>query len=402
LKQKGYHHSPEDYKNGLTYSKEDFSGPKKRPLRIGKVLEKHNATDTVKKAYMNDPARSASNTSDNVVTISRHPYDVGGMSTDRGWRSCMTLPTNPNLSENKQKKGDDLGGEYAREYLPEDIKHGTHVAYLHHKNDKSISKPSARIALKPHKNDKGHTILRPSHNTYGTASKSFHHTVNEWAKKHFPATPGKYYSPNDNLYDDDDDEGVVEFGNHPTDLLKHNTHSDINGLIDEHGTVFPKDSIKYDEVEPYLKGISSDKHGSLMDHMLNRAPKKERDKFVKHPEFHKYMMKEGILPEETQMDMAHKGTDLDKFDIASYSKNKKVLQHLMKHPNSVISNRAAKSYIYGPHVTKSDVKHHHSVVRGHAIGRSYDIPVLDNIAKNHPNEGTRLLARHRLRDLGSR
>ena len=45
--------------------------------------------------------------------ISRLPYDLARMSTGRGWRSCMTLPT----------EKDSEGGQY-HEFVKHDIEKG--------------------------------------------------------------------------------------------------------------------------------------------------------------------------------------------------------------------------------------------------------------------------------------
>lgn len=160
-----------------------------RMVTIGKALNRTKAPEELKRKFENDPVRSQSTkeTKDLMVAITHHPHHVAGMSTDRGWTSCMHMYDGCNES-----------------YLKHDIMNGTHVAYLIHKDDKEIEKPIARIALKPfHANDgSNHTILRPEQNTYGSQSNHFTHTVKEWSETHFPTKEGKTYHINDNLYDD--------------------------------------------------------------------------------------------------------------------------------------------------------------------------------------------------------
>lgn len=82
------------------------------------------------------------------VVISKDPYDIAGMSTDRRWVSCMTLPGDKKKPE---------GGEY-HETVGNDIVLGTLIAYLIDPNDINIEKPYARIAIKPHYNQRDNTI----------------------------------------------------------------------------------------------------------------------------------------------------------------------------------------------------------------------------------------------------
>lgn len=106
--------------------------PKGRIASIGKALHKTGASEELKRKFVNDPTRATKKNSDLEVAISYHPHHVAGMSTDRGWSSCM-----------------DMAGGCNNHYLEHDIKHGTHVAYLVRKDDKDIDDPIARINLKP-------------------------------------------------------------------------------------------------------------------------------------------------------------------------------------------------------------------------------------------------------------
>lgn len=67
------------------------------------------------------------------VVISRHPYDIAGMSTDRNWSSCV-----------------DLRGGSNRHYIISSIMSAHLVAYLIKKADKNINRPLARMLLKPY------------------------------------------------------------------------------------------------------------------------------------------------------------------------------------------------------------------------------------------------------------
>ena len=180
-------HSEVNYSKGVVKDKYG------REIKIGKALAKAGKHKELKD-YESDPQRSAKQ--EHKVIISRHPHDVAGMSTNQGWTSCM------NMENSKTGKP----GEYSY-HLKDDVKHGTHVAYLVHKDATNTDKPVARIALKPYVNQQDKKILRPENKTYGTSNSNFHKTVDAWSKKHFPAKDG-LYKKHEDVYNDDGSEHV--------------------------------------------------------------------------------------------------------------------------------------------------------------------------------------------------
>lgn len=180
LKQHGY--EVHDYLNGRVKDKHG------REMKLGKALKQSKAPDDLINHFNTDPKRNAARLhGDLSVVVSRHPYDVAGMSTGRGWTSCMDL---------------DRGYE-ERHHLKHDVHEGTHVAYLVRGNDHNIENPVARIALKPHTSlDGSHTVLRPEDKTYGGAASSFGHTVHKWSVDNFPLQKGHVYMKNTKIYDD--------------------------------------------------------------------------------------------------------------------------------------------------------------------------------------------------------
>jgi hypothetical protein len=141
----------------------------KNPVRIGKILQK--GMPDILKEFINDPIRNASKKNDLMVVISRHPYDIAGMSTDRGWTSCMDMDREKSHDSDANMCG----------YLPAEIKEGSLVAYLIAKDDKNINAPIARITLKPYINQEDPTkkILVPG-KIYGTGNIRFRRTVIMW------------------------------------------------------------------------------------------------------------------------------------------------------------------------------------------------------------------------------
>jgi ribosomal protein S16 len=151
----------DDYLKGIAVKTENG---RVRQIKIGKLLSPATA-----KIFANDPVRGATRQSNQMVVISRHPYDIAGMSTDRGWDSCMNL----------RKEGNN------KRYVPLDIKAGSVVAYLINANDKNINRPQARMLIKPFVNVLGnHEIAFGVENTvYGTAPPEFVKTVSDWVDK---------------------------------------------------------------------------------------------------------------------------------------------------------------------------------------------------------------------------
>lgn len=216
LEDNGYNIS--DYRGGFATDKYG------RSTSIGKILNKTKASPEITNAFMNDPQRAASSVAQPKIIISRHPHDVAGMSTDRGWRSCMEM------------KGPNTGGGINQRFLQHDIQNGTHVAYLVRPEDNDIKKPMARIALKPFHADSDltgfdvdHTILRPESRVYGIGAKgddddnsasgvdsaivsSFKNTVKKWTNQNFPMKDDvSTYEKNDKVYNDDGKSTIVPF-----------------------------------------------------------------------------------------------------------------------------------------------------------------------------------------------
>lgn len=135
------------------------------------------------------------------IVFSKHHYDVAGMSTNRGWTSCMNL----------------YGGSNSH-YVQYDVKEGTIVAYLVDETDLNINKPIARLLIKPFVNSDNEDIVlyQSEESVYGTAPKSFKSVVDDLVNQ---AQPGKYgyFELIDTLYCDSSDR-IVKFN--PETLAK--------------------------------------------------------------------------------------------------------------------------------------------------------------------------------------
>jgi hypothetical protein len=148
----------DDYRLGL--AKEKSTG---RAMKIGKLINKYGDRETLK-IFTEDPGRLKPREWE--IVISRHPYDLAGMSTDRGWTSCMQLDV-----ANK--------GEV---FIPRDIKAGTIIAYLIRKGDRNINNPSARVLIKPYQSieDPSETVLVADRTIYGQFIPGFLDAVQDW------------------------------------------------------------------------------------------------------------------------------------------------------------------------------------------------------------------------------
>ena len=165
----------------------------KNVFNIGKVIAK----DPVAKAiFDNDPQLQNSSTTDFMMVVSCHPYDIIGMSTGRDWdtTSCMRL---------KDYREDYSEGINTR-FLHHDVAEGTLVAYAIKASDSNIEKPLGRCLLKPflRDDDSGTIFYRRETDIYGNPVPGFGETLNRFLRKLNAGVPAGIYKFNANLYDD--------------------------------------------------------------------------------------------------------------------------------------------------------------------------------------------------------
>jgi len=146
-----------DYKTGVVTDKYG------RETKLGKALSKIGKPDLVNK-FNGDKTRESAKKTDFIIVFSKHPYDIAGMSTDRGWTSCMDLYD---------------GGE--SDHVHWDVKEGSFVCYLTNPEDTNLNKPTGRILVKPYISivDKKDVLYSPEQKVYGTAPNEFLNTVND-------------------------------------------------------------------------------------------------------------------------------------------------------------------------------------------------------------------------------
>ena len=215
----------------------------KNPSKIGQVLTKLKSDDLMKK-FVEDPQRKAG--SNLLVCISRHPYDIAGADTDRGWTNCMTIGTksskridelNKEIAKLKSKREadeDDWDSDLEDEitfikdkiadikksgvnakYLLQDVKAGSLISYLIKEGDKNINSPIANLNIKPYVNmtDKGDFVLVSDSRMYGNGTEEFKNTVDAWLEEVNDIKEG-LYELSSKVYDDtyEGDEKIVSIG----------------------------------------------------------------------------------------------------------------------------------------------------------------------------------------------
>lgn len=181
---------PQDYT-----SQSDFIQPqiKQKLLKINQVREipiimsKSKASDYIKnylqqiiqyktakaqnilKLFIQSKYRTLTRSNSLSVVISQNPHDVAKASTERGWHSCITLPT-----KQRGQGGVNAGIVYC------EVQQGGLVAYLISSTDINVEHPVARIAIRRFVNKVGKSYAIAQNHVYGTNIPGFLSTVKQW------------------------------------------------------------------------------------------------------------------------------------------------------------------------------------------------------------------------------
>jgi hypothetical protein len=216
----------EDYLNNKVYK----IGDTKNPMKIGSLLSKNNQSlfqkyDTsLERKDWKDKIENYNK--DLKIIISRHPYDILGMSSGREWRgdSCMRLGSRQNdkvyydIVCSLKTKYNDVNttkkGEYEygwvesegsrKDSIQADVTQGTLVAYVVNVNDNNINNPISRLLIKPYfnKRDKKDIIWVSSDSLYGEEVEGFKESVDSWIKSWQGDVLNGLYMIKDGLYSD--------------------------------------------------------------------------------------------------------------------------------------------------------------------------------------------------------
>jgi len=235
-----------DYQKGIAQKKVIVNHPQNGPQEkivsksIGKVLDETNASDDIKKTFINDPARASTKALSGKQTyalIAHSPVAIAS-STSPGcsWetQSCMNLESGIH-----------------RRYLRDDSENGSVVAFeVHHDDEGAMKwgepdKPLARISAKPmHEEPDDHesdTIVRAEDKVWGSSSSAFPHVFNTFLTNSFPAKDGTTYHLNSKIYND-------TMGSTYSAMSKDQVEDKINRnkpLVDKTGTGLDKPIIDH-------------------------------------------------------------------------------------------------------------------------------------------------------------
>lgn len=170
----------------INYVKGLANDDRKNTLKIGRILNKYSQEDPKAKelltTFEKDPIRGSANTDEFKIVISRHPYDIAGMSTDRHWVSCMRLKT-PFIYHKQQSEDDTPEQGENVGYLKRDIIGETLVAYLIKKDDTNITWPLSRLLIKPYYGNKRDIYYHVSEDFYGDTVKEFREELAKWVNE---------------------------------------------------------------------------------------------------------------------------------------------------------------------------------------------------------------------------
>jgi hypothetical protein len=208
----------EDYTTGLAI-KADKS--KKNPVRIGKLL--NNQPELLKKYAEHKHSLGIKGSSELVVVISRHPYDIMGMSTDRGWTSCTDLALPPVQYEGKERSRKQIGPGINAHYVITDVAAGNIIAYLVDKTDLNVRRPKARMRILAYVNKDTQDFVLKAHDVvYGTDTPLFRKTVDKWLGEVNEVNTDGMYCAIDNMDEQDGAENlyVVKSSQQILDLLQ--------------------------------------------------------------------------------------------------------------------------------------------------------------------------------------
>ncbi len=121
------------------------------------------------KTFISSKYRTVTKSSSVSIVISQNPHDIAKASTERGWNSCITLPT-----KQRGAGGMNAGIVYCQ------VQMGGLIAYLITSTDKNVQHPIARLSIRRFTNDVGKSYALPQNTVYGTNMPGFLTSVKKW------------------------------------------------------------------------------------------------------------------------------------------------------------------------------------------------------------------------------
>lgn len=259
LQSHGYHHTKEDYKAGVANETKMVGDPERGiPLRekvvqhkIGGLLEKHNASDEIKKAFVNDTFRTGAKTKDWDLILTGNHRDIYGGSTGRGWTSCAQM-----------RRGENGYNGPASKHTKDEINGHTHMVYLVPKGGNVDTDAVARMSFKHHTGLlTGHQTLLPEDRVYGSPPKGFEDAARKVVSDHFDVRDDEIYKKNDSVYNDNGRAFSVKASNLTADQVDLAWKSIDKKNSQAKGAIFkmvsPDQKYKAKTLNDFAKGISS-------------------------------------------------------------------------------------------------------------------------------------------------
>jgi len=274
-----------DLKDGVVQKQDS-----KNKMRLGKVLTMLGKTDKTAlellQRYNNEKSLLA-NENDYLMVISKHPYDIGGMSTDRNWVSCMNL----------------RGGSNSH-YVKIDVKEGTIISYLIKRGDKNLQNPISRVLIKPFID-----VLDETNILYGVESESVYYgRQNEDYIKNLISILDKaqgektgIFKISEKLYTDVSDSDTKIKG----DLEKYTDYYYKNhGILKVNGECLKFVAEDYSDLHWYFSNSSA--VSKILDHEIDFYYRYEYEDYM-----FDYISKENMKIIETILKEKSKGYDID-------------------------------------------------------------------------------------------
>jgi len=206
----GTEYSLKDYSLGVAIDKHG------REVKLGKVLTKLGKAELVNK-FNGDRQRESAKKTDFIMVFSKHPYDVAGMSTDRGWTSCMDVYDGSNS-----------------QYVSQDVKEGSFICYLAKPEDTNLNRPAARVLVKPFTNikDANEVLYSAEDKIYGTAPSNFSKTVKDVLDDIQDGYVGKFTLVN-SLYCDSGNRTITKYPKNIQSILDGKTRATTKEEVEE-------------------------------------------------------------------------------------------------------------------------------------------------------------------------
>lgn len=169
----------------------------KNEFKITSVIAKAKSlNETQRQFYLNlinnDERRQAQKQGKRMLVVSCHPYDIIGMSTGRGWTSCMNIHDGSNSH-----------------YVARDLAFGVMVVYAIDADDPNIQHPICRCLIKPFKSKSGNILYHRETRVYGTKVPGFDTVLDKFLRVLNKKAPPDYYEQIEHLYKDGADTSVA-------------------------------------------------------------------------------------------------------------------------------------------------------------------------------------------------